>query len=413
MQSPLLFIATKHLLARKRQSVVSLLGIILGTAFFLAISSLMQGSQRDFMTRLVDNSPHITLSDQFRNPRQQPVETLYQGAVELRNVKPVTETRGLRGFNQILDFIRSEKGVLASPVLMGQALITYAGQDTGVTLNGMIPSEIANVSTIQNYMIEGKVEALVADPNGVIVGAELTRILSLKLGDNIQIAAPNGQVRTFKILGIFRTGRLNYDQTEVFMGLKRAQALLGRANRANRIIVKMENPQQADSLSARIEREIGYKTVSWQESSADIRNTFATRNIIMYTVVSAVLVVASFGIYNVISTVVLEKQRDISILKSMGFYASDIKRIFVIQGTLLGLVGCLTGLPLGCFFMWLLMQLRIKPPGSTEAVQMPVAWDIEQFILASAFALASSILAALLPARKAATVQPVDILRGS
>ena len=117
------------------------------------------------------------------------------------------------------------------------------------------------------------------------------------------------------------------------------QALLKRPNRANTIIVKLDDPQQAQHVAAEIERRFGYKSVSWQEASEDMMSTLVTRNIIMYTVVSAVLIVAAFGIYNVISTVVLEKQRDIAILKSIGFRARDIRRIFLIQGLLLGIAG--------------------------------------------------------------------------
>lgn len=141
-------------------------------------------------------------------------------------------------------------------------------------------------------------------------------------------------------------------------------------------------------------------------------NTLTIRNIIMYTVVSAVLVVAAFGIYNVISTVVMEKYRDIAILKSMGFYSEEIRRIFLIQGLILGAIGCLLGMPLGMAFMWLLMQVRFKPPGGSEVVTMPIDWSLPQFFVAGAFALAAALLAAFLPSRKAASVQPVDILRG-
>jgi lipoprotein-releasing system permease protein len=125
-----------------------------------------------------------------------------------------------------------------------------------------------------------------------------------------------------------------------------------------------------------------------------------------------VLVVAAFGIYNVISTVVMEKQKDIAILKSMGFSARDIRIIFLSQGVALGFAGCLIGIPLGCAFMLGLMQIELKPPGSTQMVQMPVAWGWSQFVVAAAFAMVASILAAYLPARKGAAVQPISILRG-
>lgn len=406
--------AMRHLLARKRQSIVSLLGIVLGVGFFLAISSLMQGSEKDFIRRLIDNSPHITVSDEFRDVKPQPVLQQYPDAVvELRGTRPQTETRGIRGFEQTLSMLRKMPGVAASPALTGQALFSFAGRDVAVTLNGMIPDDILSVTTIAEYMTEGRIEDLNVNPGGIIIGAELARKMSLKKGRNVTLAAPNGQVRSFKIIGIFRTGRAGYDETQAFVTLKRAQALLDRANRANNIIIKLDDPNDARRIAAEIESRIGYKSVSWQEASEDILSTLVIRNVIMYTVVSAVLIVAAFGIYNVISTVVMEKQRDIAILKSMGFHAADIKKIFLTQGVLLGIAGNLAGLPLGMALMYALMQVRFRPPGSLEEVAMPIDWSWPQFAVAAAFALLASVFAALLPARKAAHVQPVDILRGT
>lgn len=408
-------IAIRHLLARKRQSIVSLMGIILGVAFFLAISSMMRGSEKDFIRRLVDNSPHITVMDEFREPRAQPVFAVYpDAAVAIARVKPVTETRGIRGFQQALEILRATTpGILAAPALEAQALVSNAGKDRSVTLNGMIPSEIRHVTTIDSNMVEGSIDDLIGNPDGIIIGQVLARRLSVNMGDNITVVSTTGQVRVFKLVGMFYIGRASYDERHAFVDLKRVQALIDRPNRANTIIIKIPDPYQARVVAADIESRIGYKAVSWQESSEDLIKTLMIRNIIMYTVVSAVLVVAAFGIYNVISTVVMEKQRDIAILKSMGFHARDIKRIFVIQGIVLGLIGCMIGLPTGSAMMRGMMRIEFKPPGSTGIIQMPIDWGWQQFAIASAFAIAASVLAALLPARKAAMVQPVDILRGS
>lgn len=406
-------IAGKHLLARKRQSIVSLLGIVLGVAFFLSISAMMQGSENDFVKRLVDNSPHITIDDEFRNPTQQPLTQLYPGgAIEVSRVKPETETRGVRGYQQILDYLRTVPGLRASPMLVGQALVTFAGKDIAITLNGVVPAEYTSVSTIDNYMIQGKLADLIANQNGIVIGAELARILSLQLNGNLTVATTTGQVRTFKIIGVFRTGRAGVDRSQAFVTIKRVQALLDRANRANSIIVKLDDPDAARDVAARVESHIGYKSVSWQEQSEDLMNTLLLRRIIMYTVVGAVLVVAAFGIYNVISTVVMEKQRDIAILKSMGFRARDVEQMFLVQGVLLGLVGDVFGLALGSVLMVALGQVRFKFPGSTEYTYMAMDWGWKQFALAAAIAMGASVIAALLPARKAARVEPVEILRG-
>lgn len=409
----LLMIALKHLLARKRQSLVSLTGIVLGVAFFLSISSLMQGSEKDFIKRLIDNSPHITIVDEYRNPRLQPVQQYYKiGAIEIRKVKPLTESRGIRAYDQIIDYLKTIPNIIVSPVLNGQALLGYAGKDFSVTLNGMIPEEIKKVSTIESYMISGTIDDLIINPDGIVIGSELSRKLSLTKGDNINITTVAGQVRTFKILGIFRTGRSDFDSNQAFISIKRAQALLNRPHRANNIIIKLPNPYQAHDIAAQIEQHIGYQTISWQEKSEDLLNTLVIRNIIMYSVVSAVLIVAAFGIYNVISTVVMEKQRDLAILKSIGFHKNDVQFIFITQGFLLGMIGCLLGLPLGSILMYCLMQIKFKAPGSSVLINMPLDWGYIQFLIASGFAMTASVIAALLPARKAANLQPIDILRG-
>src|SRR5512141_172855 len=226
-------IALKHLLARKRQSIVSLLGIVLGVAFFLSISAMMQGSENDFIKRLVDNSPHITISDQFRNASVQPAVQMYTGgAVEVSRVKPLTETRGVRGYLRVLDYLRTIDGLRASPLLVGQALVTFAGKDIAIALNGVLPAEYTSVSTIENYMVRGAIDDLVANPNGIVIGDELARVLSLQLNGNLTVATTNGQVRTFKIVGMFHTGRASVDQGQAFVTLKRVQALLDRPNRA-------------------------------------------------------------------------------------------------------------------------------------------------------------------------------------
>jgi lipoprotein-releasing system permease protein len=268
------------------------------------------------------------------------------------------------------------------------------------------------VSTIQDYMKRGSLAALTANPDGIIIGDELARVLSLTLDSNLTITATTGQVRTFKIVGIFHTGRASVDTGQAFVALKRVQALLDRPNRANSILIKLDDAERARDVAGEIENHIGYKSVSWQEQSEDLMSTLLIRRIIMYTVVGAVLVVAAFGIYNVISTVVMEKHRDIAILKSMGFRSRDIERIFLAQGVVLGVAGSACGLALGCALMVGMMHIRFKFPGSTDTIYMAIDWGWPQFVLAAGVAMASSIAAALLPARKAARVRPVDILRG-
>ena len=408
-----LSIAVTQLISRRRPTLVSLTGIALGVAFFLAVSSLMRGSERDFIKRLIDNSPHITVSDEYRKAQKQPAaEQWPDGAVEVRRVKPLTEVRGIRGHAQKLVFIESLPGLRAAPVLMGSVVLTFAGRNEGVTLNGIIPAKMKGVSTIEEKLTQGSLEALAANPNGIVIGEGLAKKFGLSMGSVVNAASPGGEVRTLKVVGIFRTGNASYDENQTFALLKRVQGLLDRADRVNRFIIQLDDPYAARDVAAVIERQVGYKAVSWQESAEDLMSVLLVRNLIMYSVVSAILVVASFGIYNTISTIVMEKIHDIAILKSMGFHARDIRRIFLAEGVILGALGSLFGVTLGMGLMWLLAQVEIKPPGASDLVHLPIYWGWEQYLLAVGFALVSAVGAAYLPARKAGRVQPVAILRG-
>ena len=407
------YIAVKHILARKRQSLVSLLGIIIGVGFFLAIASLMQGSQNDFIDRLIDNSPHITISDEYRDAKEQPVQRMYDGReIELRSVQPLPETRGIRGYKKLVDDLKETPGIRASASLSGNAILNFAGRDYAISLNGMIPEDMKDITTVEDNMIEGSVDDLIANKNGIIVGAELVRKLMLEINDNITLTASTGQIRTFKIVGIFRTGSISYDESQAFTDIKRVQAMMNKSNRANNIIIKMDRHDDAERLARELEARIGYKAVSWQEASEDIMSTLAIRNVIMYTVVSAVLLVAAFGIYNIIFTIIMEKQKDIAILKSMGFRAQDIQWIFIIQGCFLGIAGVVLGIPFGMSLMYAMSLVEMKPPGVTEVVNLPIDWSLPQFFIAGGFAFLAAVMASYLPAKKGAKVLPVDILRG-
>lgn len=409
-----LSIAVTHLLHRKRQTLVSLTGIVLGVAFFLGVSSLMRGSELDFIERLVDNSPHITVSDEYRNAREQPATTAWpNGAVELRGVKPRTEVRGIRGYQRALAFVESLPALRAAPVLTGSVVLTFAGQVHAATLSGVVPAKMQTVSTLEDKLIAGTMDALDANLNGIIIGEGLANRFSLTMGDNVNVTSSDGNVRTMKIVGIFRTGNASYDENQTFVRLKRAQVLLNRPNRVNRLLIQLDDPYAARDVATLVESRIGYKAQSWIEASEDLLSVLTVRNIIMYSVVAAILVVASFGIYNTISTIVMEKTRDIAIMKSMGFHARDIRRIFVIEGVIVGIIGSILGFGLGLVLMGMLGQVAIKPPGASEVIHLPVYRGLEQFVLAAAFALVSSVGAAWLPARKGGRVHPVDILRGA
>ena len=407
-------IAISHLLSRRRQTIVSVLGITLGVSFFLAISAMMRGSENDFMQRLVDNSPHVTVYDEYRNPRQQPVQIAFPTAIaDIHGMKPRTELRGIRQYKEKLALIARRTDLQIAAVLQGQVIASFSGMTRGVSITGVKPEQMKNVSRIEDYFVTGSLDSLSANPSGIIIGVGLADKFQLKMGDKLSITSPSGTIHLMKIVGLFNTGTTNYDESQTFALLNRVQNLLERPNVANRLILKLQDPQRSAVVAHQIERELGYKTQSWQEASQDLMNLVLIRNLIMYSVVSAILLVASFGIYNVISTVVLEKTKDIAILKSIGFEARDIERIFLIEGAILGLIGSIFGSLLGLTLMYGLSRIAIKSPFNTTSAFLPIDWSTDQILIAIAFAMLSALFAAWLPARKGGRVRPVDILRGA
>ena len=175
-------IALSHLMSRRRQTVVSVLGISLGVAFFLAISGLMRGSEEDFIQRLVDNSPHITVYDEYRHPRLQPVEIVYPDAVyELHGIQPRTEIKGIRQYKEKLARIALRPDLQIAPVLQGQVIAAYAGMTRGATISGVEPELMKSVSSLTKYFIHGSLDSLSVNPNGVIIGAGLAEKFQLPI----------------------------------------------------------------------------------------------------------------------------------------------------------------------------------------------------------------------------------------
>ena len=220
-----------------------------------------------------------------------------------------------------------------------------------------------------------------------------------------------GGTRSLKVVGLFERGRGQLGSSSGYVLLREAQSLTGRPFVINRIGVRLDDPYIADAVARRIEARYGYKAESWQERSADFLSLLLTRNIIMYTVVSAILLVASFGIYTVVSNSVADKQRDIAILRSMGFSAGDLQWIFVAEGMALACIGVVAGWALGFTLMQILGSLEFPIRGRIET--LPLDRSFIQYAVSAAASLTSAIIAAWIPARKAARVDPVDILRGA
>jgi lipoprotein-releasing system permease protein len=405
-------IAATHVRNRLRQTVVSTLGVALGVGFSIAMAALMEGSQRDFMATLIDAIPHVEIKDDKRTPTAQPASTVYD-AVAFRGLRPLEDLRGIRNPTEALASLRDWVDGDIAQRLTGQAVLRYSGQDIGMTLIGVRPKQELLVSNIGEDIRKGDFEDLGTTSNGLVLGDKAAERLGADLGDTVTLTSANGVAKRFKIVGLFHTGITTSDESLAYAPLKAVQILLEKPDIINAITIRLRNIDEAVAIAARAERQLGYKAISWEEANEGLMEAFFVRNVIMFTAVGGILLVAGFGIYNIISTIVHEKARDIAILKSLGFPEPDIQQIFVLEGLVIGVLGALVGSALGFGLSTYLATIKFEVTTDIEMTRLPIYFSHVHYVIASGLALLSAGIAGFVPARKAAALNPVDIIRGA
>ncbi|CTQ52604.1 Lipoprotein-releasing system transmembrane protein LolE [Roseibium album] len=408
----LLRIAATHVRNRLRQTIVSTLGVALGVGFSVAMASLMEGSQRDFMETLIEAIPHVQILDEQRSPAVQPASKVYD-AIEFHGLRPREDLRGIRNPIEALASLRDWVNGNLAQRLSGQAVLRYSGQDIGMTLIGVIPRRELKVSKISDDMRKGTFEDLDTISNGLVLGDKAAERLGAGPGDTVTLTSANGIAKRFKIVGTFHTGVTANDESVAYAPLKAVQILLEKPDIINSISIRLANISEANVVAARAERQLGYKAISWEEANEGLMEAFLVRNIIMYTAVGAILVVAGFGIFNIVSTIVHEKAKDIAILKSLGFPEADIQQIFVLEGLVIGVMGAIAGSMLGFGLSSYLSSIEFELTTNVEMTRLPIYFSALHYVAASLLALFSSGIAGFIPARKAARLNPVDIIRGA
>ena len=411
----ILALALTHIRGRGRQTLVAIIGVALGVGFSIAMASLMQGGEDDFVARLVDTMPHVDITDDYRNARRQPAQDVFT-AVHIAGLRPKDDRRGILNPTEAVAMLRAWVPGRLALGLKTQGVVRYSGRDVGIAIIGIEPQAEMKVSSLAKDFRQGSFTSLIAGGNNIVVGDRLAQRLGAELGTTVTVVSSTGQSRAFKIVGLFHTGTTARDEGEGYVLLKNAQILSERPNAINEIRLKLDDPNAAPLVARRAEAQLGYKAMAWQEANESLLEALVIRNVIMYTVVGAILLVAGFGIFNIISTITHEKARDIAILKSLGFTETDMRRLFLLEGLALGAGGSLIGWAVGFSLCFTLSLVRFELSGANvaqEITRLPLAWSIWHYLIAAGFALVSAGVAGYLPARQAARLNPVDIIRGA
>lgn len=411
MAGLILSIAFTHVRARLRQTIVGVFGVAIGVGFSVMMAAIMEGSQRDFVTQLVDSMPHVSVTDERREPPRQPADIVFDAA-EIHGLTMMKLRAGIKNPYAIVAALEGWLPGAVTPSVQSKAVIRFAGRDTAVSLTGIDPRREVNVSKLSSHIRQGSLENLYKASNAIIIGSGLARKMGARIGNNVVLTSGGGRTLSATVVAISHAGLTQIDENQAYVLLKTAQILAGQTGLVNELRVKTQDVMHARDVAARIEAETGYKAISWLEANEDLLSAFQIRNFIMYTVVSAILMVASFGTYNIISTITHEKTRDIAIMKSLGFPSYVVRRIFVVESMIIGIMGLILGWCLGYAMTWGMTLIEFKSP-FMDSTRLPVLYSPLHYAIAGFVALSASVIAGFFPARKAASVPPVDIIRGA
>ena len=408
-----LHVALAHLRGRKRQTAVSVLGVMLGVGIYIGISGMMQGFHTYFLRQLVESNPHVLITDEVRIAAPQPLQMQHPAAaVVVRRVLPRDPVRGIGAAGSIVAALDRMPGVTAAPMLSGQLILRRSGRDYAVNALGIDPARQGKVTSLARDMVAGSLTALAREPSGLILGRSLAEKMGVAIGDSVVALATGGGETSLRVVGLYFTGLEEQDLSRVYVNLVRQQSMQARPRVVNQIGIRLADITRSIPLAARVEARFGYKTAPWEETYSRFLDVLALQNWIIYSTLGAILVVAGFGIFNIISTVVLEKARDIAIMRSIGVAARRIVRIFILEGAVVGVLGMVAGCGVGRLLS--LALGRIPAPGAadpTQTLMIEQSWWI--YGSACVLALISAVAAAFLPARRAARIDPLAVIRGA
>ena len=410
-------LALRYLLARRRQTILTLLGIFFGAGGYVVISGFFLGFQDYLTEQLVDNAAHVHVQSRDEYLTERSLDGAFYGgrpAHVFWDAPPAGRKDNARVESPEGWYARlaaDPRVVAFSPQLTASALFTKARTSVSVSLVGCDPYRQSKVMNILDDMVEGTFTDIGSGGNRIVVGRELLDRLGLRVSQNVMVTAGTGAPMPFKIVGVFSTGNKNTDLM-AYGALADVQKLNGTPNVVNEIGVRLKDYNQATEVATLWSKLLPEKSESWAQQNASVFTIFRMQNIMRLLIVAIVMLVAGFGIYNVLMMTVSQKRRDVAILRSMGYGSGEVESLFLFQGLLLGAVGAALGLACGYAACRYLQTLTFGgPPGSVRREHMHIALAPAIYAQAAALALAASGIASFLPARAAGRLTPIEIIR--
>lgn len=408
-------IAKTHLLARPKQTIVAMLGVTFGIGMFIAMVSLMTGLNDMTEDLAMTSTPDIRIYHDVTISRSSIIEEVNPAGINVvHHTKPKNETPKVRNAFKMAEIIRKEPLVRGVSVqLTSQVFYNYGPVQLNGQISGVDILEEDKLFNLKQKMIAGRLEDLNVNSDGIIMGSGLARKLNARTGDRIVITTPQGFTMTLKIVGIFQMGVGAVDNVKSYANITTVQNILQRdKSYITDVNIKLYDFNLAKNLAPSLQQTFGYKAEDWEKANATMLMGVVIRNILTYSVAITLLIVAGFGIYNILNMTIMNKMKDIAILKAMGFSSQDVKNIFMIQSITIGLIGSILGLIIGFLLSSLIAQAPFDGGDILSITHLPVNFKIQYYVIGIVFGVATTAIAGYMPSRKAGKLDPIEILRG-
>ena len=412
----ILNIALHLLQARLKQTVVAAVGVTFGIAMFISLVSFMNGLNDLLDGLMLNRTPHVLLYNKIKPTENQPISlsAQYKNSINFINsIKPKDRGKSIYNGKNIISILKNDPRVIdvapkvTTPVFFNSGTIAISG-----VINGIDVLSEEKLFKISDYIVEGKVTDLLQN-NSIIIGKGLADKMLLTTGDIIKITSSKGSLASLKIVGISQIGISEIDDIASYTSLATAQKILEEpTNYITDIQIKLFDMNSAPIVAKEFQSKFNVDTIDYQTANSQFETGSSVRSIISYSVGVVLLIVAGFGIYNILNMMIYEKMDSIAILKATGFSGNDVKWIFVSLSLIIGLVGGLFGLLFGYIFSTIIDIVPFETAALPTIKTYPIDYNPMFYIIGISFALVTTTIAGLLPALKASKVDPVEIIRG-
>jgi lipoprotein-releasing system permease protein len=415
------FIAARYLRAKRRQAVVgvitaiSVIGVAAGVASLIIALAITNGMRRDLQERLVGSTSHVDLMRVAGD--------------------------GIRDWRPLLARLKQVPHVTAAaPGLYGQVLISKGARSGGALVKGVIPADEKTVGDLLQSVTQGSATALEPESSGlanqqvngaaareippIVIGQDMAETLGAKVGDGVLVTSPQGELtplglvpryQRFQVAGIFKSGFYQYDSSYAFLRLVDAQRLFSEPDLISVVSFKVDDLYHADRVGRAIEDAAGkgFQTTNWMEQNRELFRALKLEQVVTFIVLALIVCVAALNILIALTMMVMEKTRDIAVLMSFGVRTDQVRRIFLLQGLLISVIGTVLGLILGYGLSWLGGHYRfIRLDAAVYSIDyLPFAPRVLDAVIVAAVSLGVSLIATIYPSGSAAKVLPAEALR--